>query len=140
MMHRRFDPARTAACVIVKHPIPCGVAEGRDLVSLTARRSPATPSRLWRHHRRQPRAPDADTARVITEILTEVIIAPVRPRRPSAIIAEAAHLRLLLAGSLPIPRAAGLTAKNRRRWLAGARAATIGGRRHRAQDGDEAGA
>ena len=28
-----FDPARTAACVIVKHANPCGVAEGADLVS-----------------------------------------------------------------------------------------------------------
>ncbi|MEI8274449.1 MAG: bifunctional phosphoribosylaminoimidazolecarboxamide formyltransferase/IMP cyclohydrolase, partial [Hyphomicrobiales bacterium] len=28
-----FDPARTAACVIVKHANPCGVAEGSDLVS-----------------------------------------------------------------------------------------------------------
>ena len=26
-----FDPARTAACVIVKHANPCGVAEGADL-------------------------------------------------------------------------------------------------------------
>src|SRR5881409_1198585 len=28
-----FDPARTAACVIVKHANPCGVAEGPDLVT-----------------------------------------------------------------------------------------------------------
>ena len=28
-----FDPKRTAACVIVKHANPCGVAEGADLVS-----------------------------------------------------------------------------------------------------------
>ena len=28
-----FDAARTAACVIVKHANPCGVAEGADLVS-----------------------------------------------------------------------------------------------------------
>ncbi|MGE3869729.1 MAG: bifunctional phosphoribosylaminoimidazolecarboxamide formyltransferase/IMP cyclohydrolase, partial [Pseudorhodoplanes sp.] len=27
-----FDPARTAACVIVKHANPCGVAEGSDLL------------------------------------------------------------------------------------------------------------
>src|SRR5205085_8547902 len=27
-----FDPKRTAACVIVKHANPCGVAEGKDLV------------------------------------------------------------------------------------------------------------
>src|SRR6185312_9707818 len=28
-----FDPKRTAACVIVKHANPCGVAEGPDLVT-----------------------------------------------------------------------------------------------------------
>src|SRR5260370_5322829 len=28
-----FDPVRTAACVIVKHANPCGVAEGPDLVT-----------------------------------------------------------------------------------------------------------
>ena len=28
-----FDPARTAACVIVKHANPCGVAEATNLVS-----------------------------------------------------------------------------------------------------------
>src|SRR5664279_2763575 len=28
-----FDPIRTAACVIVKHANPCGVAEGTDLIS-----------------------------------------------------------------------------------------------------------
>src|SRR5690606_125092 len=28
-----FDPARTAACVIVKHANPCGIAEGEDLAS-----------------------------------------------------------------------------------------------------------
>src|SRR6202035_630722 len=54
---------------------------------------------------------DADTARVITEILTEVIIAPDATEEAIAIIAKRRNLRLLLAGSLPDPRATGLTAK-----------------------------
>ena len=54
---------------------------------------------------------DADAARVITEILTEVIIAPDATEEAIAIIAKRRNLRLLLAGSLPDPRAAGLTAK-----------------------------
>jgi phosphoribosylaminoimidazolecarboxamide formyltransferase/IMP cyclohydrolase len=38
-----FDPQRTAACVIVKHANPCGVAEVCS--TPTAKRSPATPYR-----------------------------------------------------------------------------------------------
>jgi len=54
---------------------------------------------------------DAEAARVITEILTEVIIAPDATEEAIAIIAKRKNLRLLLAGSLPDPRAMGLTAK-----------------------------
>src|SRR6202023_2645441 len=54
---------------------------------------------------------DAATARAVTEIFTEVIIAPDATEEAIAIIAKRRNLRLLLAGSLPDPRAAGLTAK-----------------------------
>ena len=54
---------------------------------------------------------DAETARDITEIFTEVIIAPDATEEAIAIIAKRRNLRLLLAGSLPDPRASGLTAK-----------------------------
>src|SRR5439155_2686368 len=46
-----------------------------------------------------------------TEILTEVIIAPDATEEAIAIVGKRRNLRLLLAGSLPAPRAAGLTAK-----------------------------
>ena len=60
-----FDPERTAACVIVKHANPCGVAEGADLLErLSERRSPAIPrrpsaasSRSTARSMRKPRAP-----------------------------------------------------------------------------------
>ena len=60
-----FDPTRTAACVIVKHANPCGVAEGADLVSAYRKALACdSTSRLWRHHRAstarsmpKPRAP-----------------------------------------------------------------------------------
>ena len=54
---------------------------------------------------------DAETARAVTEIFTEVIIAPDATEEAIAIVAARRNLRLLLAGSLPDPRAAGLTAK-----------------------------
>ena len=54
---------------------------------------------------------DAEAARAITEIFTEVIIAPDATDEAIAIVAAKKNLRLLLAGGLPDPRAAGLTAK-----------------------------
>jgi phosphoribosylaminoimidazolecarboxamide formyltransferase/IMP cyclohydrolase len=54
---------------------------------------------------------DADAARAIIEIFTEVIIAPDATDEAIAIVATKKNLRLLLAGGLPDPRAAGLTAK-----------------------------
>ena len=47
-----FDPKRTAACVIVKHANPCGVAEGPDLVSAYRKAFACDYAvALWRHHR-----------------------------------------------------------------------------------------
>src|SRR5918998_1739375 len=52
---------------------------------------------------------DAEAARAITEIFTEVIIAPDASEEALSIVAAKKNLRLLLAGSLPDPRAPGLT-------------------------------
>ena len=54
---------------------------------------------------------DAEAARAITEIFTEVIIAPAADDDAIAIVGAKKNLRLLLAGGLPDPRAAGLVAK-----------------------------
>jgi phosphoribosylaminoimidazolecarboxamide formyltransferase/IMP cyclohydrolase len=106
-----FDPKRTAACVIVKHANPCGVAEGTDLVSAYRKAFACDSTSAYGGIIAVNRTLDAETARVITEILTEVIIAPDATEEAIAIVAKRRNLRLLLAGSLPDPRAAGLTAK-----------------------------
>jgi phosphoribosylaminoimidazolecarboxamide formyltransferase/IMP cyclohydrolase len=106
-----FDPARTAACVIVKHANPCGVAEGSDLVSAYRKAFACDTQSPYGGIIAVNRKLDADAARVITEILTEVIIAPDATDEAIAIIAKRRNLRLLLAGNLPDPRAPGLTAK-----------------------------
>jgi phosphoribosylaminoimidazolecarboxamide formyltransferase / IMP cyclohydrolase len=54
---------------------------------------------------------NAEAARAITEIFTEVIIAPDASEEAIAIVAAKKNLRLLLAGGLPDPRAAGVTLK-----------------------------
>ncbi|WP_213775613.1 bifunctional phosphoribosylaminoimidazolecarboxamide formyltransferase/IMP cyclohydrolase [Bradyrhizobium sp. dw_78] len=106
-----FDPARTAACVIVKHANPCGVAEGADLVSAYRKALACDSTSAFGGIVAVNHMLDAAAARAITEIFTEVIIAPDATEEAIAIIANKKNLRLLLAGGLPDPRAAGLTAK-----------------------------
>jgi phosphoribosylaminoimidazolecarboxamide formyltransferase/IMP cyclohydrolase len=106
-----FDAARTAACVIVKHANPCGVAEGPDLVSAYRRALACDSTSAFGGIVALNRTLDADAARAITDIFTEVIIAPDATEEAIAIVATKKNLRLLLAGSLPDPRSLGLTAK-----------------------------
>src|SRR5246127_4764509 len=106
-----FDPKRTAACVIVKHANPCGVAEGSDLVSAYRKALPCDSTSAFGGIVAVNCVLDADAARAITEIFTEVIIAPDATEEAIAIIARRKNLRLLLTGGLPDPRAIGLTAK-----------------------------
>src|SRR6476659_1364856 len=80
-----FDPSRTAACVPVS-AFGGIVAVNRPL--------------------------DADAARAITDIFTEVIIAPGASEEAIAIIGAKKNLRLLVTGGLPDPRAAGMIVKS----------------------------
>lgn len=106
-----FDAMRTAACVIVKHANPCGVAEGANLVDAYRKALACDSTSAFGGIIAMNRALDADTAREITKIFTEVIIAPDASEEAISIIGARKNLRLLLAGSLPDPRAPGLTAK-----------------------------
>jgi phosphoribosylaminoimidazolecarboxamide formyltransferase/IMP cyclohydrolase len=106
-----FDPARTAACVIVKHANPCGVAEGNSLVDAYRKAFACDPVSPFGGIVAVNRTLDAEAARAITEIFTEVIIAPDATDEAAAIVGAKKNLRLLLAGGLPDPRAPGLTVK-----------------------------
>ncbi len=106
-----FDPVRTAACVIVKHANPCGVAEGENLRDAYRKALACDAVSAFGGIVALNRTLDAEAARAITEIFTEVIIAPDATEDAIAIVAAKKNLRLLLAGGLPDPRAAGLTAK-----------------------------
>jgi phosphoribosylaminoimidazolecarboxamide formyltransferase/IMP cyclohydrolase len=107
-----FDPTRTAACVIVKHANPCGVAEGADLADAYAKALRCDPTSAFGGIVALNRTLDAATARTITEIFTEVIIAPDADKEAIAIVGAKKNLRLLLAGGLPDPRAAGTLVKS----------------------------
>ena len=106
-----FDATRTAACVIVKHANPCGVAEGTDLISAYRKALACDSTSAYGGIVALNRTLDTDAARAITEIFTEVIIAPDATEEAIAIVGARRNLRLLLAGALPDPRAIGLTAK-----------------------------
>ena len=106
-----FDPQRTAACVIVKHANPCGVAEGDSLIEAYRKALACDSTSAFGGIVALNRTLDAETAKVITEIFTEVIVAPDATEEAIAIVAAKKTLRLLLAGSLPDPRAPGFTAK-----------------------------
>src|ERR1700730_12999643 len=107
-----FDPARTAACAIIKHANPCGVAEGMSLVEAYRKALACDPVSAFGGIVALNRPLDVDAARAITEIFTEVIIAPEASPEAIAIVGAKKNLRLLIAGGLPDPRAAGLTVKS----------------------------
>jgi phosphoribosylaminoimidazolecarboxamide formyltransferase/IMP cyclohydrolase len=106
-----FDPARRSAIVIVKHANPCGVAEGDSLAEAYRRALACDPLSAYGGIVAANRPLDAETARLVVEIFTEVIIAPGASEEAIAIIAGKRNLRLLLADAIPDPRAAGLTAR-----------------------------
>ena len=107
-----FDPGRTAACVIVKHANPCGVAEGRDLLDAYRKALACDSTSAFGGIVALNRKLDAEAAKAITEIFTEVIIAPEATEEAIKIVAAKKNLRLLIAGGLPDPRASGLTVKS----------------------------
>ncbi|MPZ57184.1 MAG: bifunctional phosphoribosylaminoimidazolecarboxamide formyltransferase/IMP cyclohydrolase [Rhizobiales bacterium] len=106
-----FDPARAPACVVVKHANPCGVAEGGTLIEAYRKALRCDPVSAFGGIVAVNHMLDAEAARAITEIFTEVIIAPDASEEAIAIVGAKKNLRLLLAGGVPDPRANGLTAK-----------------------------
>jgi phosphoribosylaminoimidazolecarboxamide formyltransferase/IMP cyclohydrolase len=107
-----FDPKRTAACVIVKHANPCGIAEGDSLLDAYRKALACDSTSAYGGIVALNRKLDVEAAKAITEIFIEVIIAPEATDEAIKIIASKKNLRLLIAGGLPDPRGAGLTVKS----------------------------
>ncbi|MRG84691.1 bifunctional phosphoribosylaminoimidazolecarboxamide formyltransferase/IMP cyclohydrolase, partial [Lactobacillus reuteri] len=104
-----FDPAQGPAVAIIKHANPCGVARGDSAADAYRRafdrdRTPALGGVIALHT-----TLDGETARAITEIFTEVVIAPEATDEAREIFAGKKNLRLLTTGGLPDPKAPGLT-------------------------------
>ena len=100
------------ACVIVKHANPCGVARGADLVeayeSAFACDTVSAFGGIIAVNARLTR----EAAEAMTQIFTEVVIAPGADEEACEIFARKKNLRLLLTGDLPDPARPGLSFKS----------------------------
>ncbi|EJW13560.1 IMP cyclohydrolase [Rhodovulum sp. PH10] len=104
-----FDPKRTAACAIIKHANPCGVAEGETLGEAYRKALLCDQDSAFGGIVAVNRTLDAEAARMITGIFTEVIIAPDATDEAIEIVRTKKNLRLMVAGGLPDPRKRGTT-------------------------------
>lgn len=107
-----FDPKRTAAVAIIKHANPCGVAESKSLADAYRKALACDSVSAFGGIIALNRPLDAEAARAMVEIFTEVIIAPGASQEAIDIIGAKKNLRLLLADSLPDPREKGLNYKS----------------------------
>ena len=98
-------------CVIVKHANPCGVATGASLEQAYAEAFACDTVSAFGGIIAVNRPLDAATAKAITGIFTEVVVAPDADEEALALFAAKKNLRLLLTGELPDPARGGLFAK-----------------------------
>lgn len=97
--------------VIVKHANPCGVATADTLVDAYKAALACDSVSAFGGIIALNRPLDADTARAITDIFTEVVVAPGASDEAKAIFAAKKNLRLLICGDLPNPARPGLMLK-----------------------------
>ena len=97
------------AIVIVKHANPCGVAMAADLNAAWDAALRCDPVSAFGGIIAANRPLDAEAARRITSLFTEVVIAPDADDEARAIFATKKNLRLLLTRGLPDPAAPGMT-------------------------------
>jgi phosphoribosylaminoimidazolecarboxamide formyltransferase/IMP cyclohydrolase len=93
--------------VIVKHANPCGVATRGSLIDAWREALACDSVSAFGGIVATNRPLDAETAEAITQIFTEVVVAPDADVDAKAIFARKKNLRLLLTGELPDPRRPG---------------------------------
>ncbi|WP_066655728.1 MULTISPECIES: bifunctional phosphoribosylaminoimidazolecarboxamide formyltransferase/IMP cyclohydrolase [unclassified Sphingomonas] len=97
--------------VIVKHANPCGVATADTLVDAYKAALACDSVSAFGGIIALNRPLDAETAQAITDIFTEVVVAPGASDEAKAIFAAKKNLRLLICGDLPNPARPGLMLK-----------------------------
>jgi phosphoribosylaminoimidazolecarboxamide formyltransferase/IMP cyclohydrolase len=89
--------------VIVKHANPCGVATRGSLIDAWREALACDSVSAFGGIVATNRTLDAETAEAITQIFTEVVVAPDADDEAKGIFAKKKNLRLLLTGELPDP-------------------------------------
>ncbi len=102
-----FAPDAAAACVIVKHANPCGAAVATTLEQAYRLALRADPVSAFGGIVAFNRPLDAAAAQAVSEIFTEVVMAPAADEAALEILARVKNLRLLLTDGMPDPSAAG---------------------------------
>lgn len=97
--------------VIVKHANPCGVAHGETLADAYRAAHACDSVSAFGGIIAVNRLLDGPTAEAITEIFTEVVVAPGADEAARAVFAAKKNLRLLLVATLPDPACGGLVMK-----------------------------
>ncbi len=106
------EGGRRPAVAIIKHANPCGAAIGDNLIDAYERALRCDPVSAFGGIVALGGPIDDATARRITEIFTEVVIAPGADEDAKAVFAKKKNLRLLLTNGLPDPRAPGMTIRS----------------------------
>jgi len=86
---------------IIKHANPCGVASGDNLGAAWQHALACDPVSAFGGIVAMNRPLDAETAKAVASIFTEVVIAPEASDEAKAIMAAKPNLRLLITGALP---------------------------------------
>ena len=97
----------TPAIAIIKHANPCGVATADDLVAAYRAARKCDPVSAFGGIVASNRPLTGPLAEAITEIFTEVVIAPDADADARAVFSAKENLRLLLTGDMPDPRSTG---------------------------------
>jgi phosphoribosylaminoimidazolecarboxamide formyltransferase/IMP cyclohydrolase len=100
------------ACVIVKHANPCGVASADSLLGAYRAAFACDTVSAFGGIIAVNRPLTREAAEAMTEIFTEVVIAPDADEEARAVFARKKNLRLLLTGELPDPARPGLALKS----------------------------
>ncbi len=98
-------------CVILKHANPCGVATATTMAEAYEAAFACDTVSAFGGIIALNRPLDAETARAITGIFTEVVVAPEADEEAIALFAAKKNLRLLLTGALPDPARGGMAVK-----------------------------
>ncbi|BBU58039.1 bifunctional purine biosynthesis protein PurH [Mameliella alba] len=103
-----FPPGDGPACAIIKHANPSGVARGGSMLEAYQKAFDCDRTSAFGGIVALNGALDGETAEAISEIFTEVVIAPAIHQEAKDIFAKKKNLRLILAPGLANPASAGL--------------------------------